>query len=61
MLKLKTDPSAGPVTHRGIICDGCGASPITGIRFKCSVCPDFVSPLLLLAAVRTLLCARILY
>jgi len=27
--------------HPSVICDGCQVSPITGIRYKCSVCPDF--------------------
>jgi len=27
--------------HRGIICDGCGANPIVGVRFQCTVCPNF--------------------
>lgn len=27
--------------HTHVSCDGCGAHPITGIRYKCSVCPDF--------------------
>jgi len=27
--------------HDGITCDGCNQSPISGIRFKCKVCPDF--------------------
>jgi len=27
--------------HEGVACDGCGMNPIKGIRFKCSVCPDF--------------------
>lgn len=27
--------------HLHVICDGCGTTPITGTRFKCSVCPDF--------------------
>lgn len=27
--------------HRGVTCDGCGASPIAGVRFKCTVCPNF--------------------
>lgn len=27
--------------HKGFICDGCGANPITGTRYKCSVRPDF--------------------
>ena len=29
------------VIHTGITCDGCGASPIVGIRYKCSICDDF--------------------
>ncbi|CAJ1387164.1 unnamed protein product [Effrenium voratum] len=27
--------------HLGVKCDGCGASPIMGPRFRCTVCPDF--------------------
>jgi len=27
--------------HQSVACDGCGMNPIKGIRFKCSVCPDF--------------------
>jgi hypothetical protein len=27
--------------HVNIICDGCGVTPIKGMRFKCTVCPDF--------------------
>jgi Zinc finger, ZZ type len=27
--------------HQHVICDGCGASPLRGVRYKCSVCPDF--------------------
>lgn len=27
--------------HAGIQCDGCGAHPIVGARYKCQVCPDF--------------------
>jgi len=27
--------------HHGITCDGCQMSPITGLRFKCRVCPDY--------------------
>jgi len=27
--------------HNGVRCDGCGISPIQGIRYKCSVCPNF--------------------
>jgi len=28
-------------SHEGVICDGCSTSPIVGIRWKCSVCPDY--------------------
>jgi len=27
--------------HKGFECDGCGVNPIKGIRFKCSVHPDY--------------------
>jgi hypothetical protein len=27
--------------HASVVCDGCSTSPIQGIRYKCSVCPDF--------------------
>jgi hypothetical protein len=29
------------VVHRGITCDGCNFRNIEGVRYKCSVCPDF--------------------
>lgn len=29
------------VVHNGITCDGCHKGPITGVRYKCSECPDF--------------------
>ena len=28
-------------THLNAACDGCGVSPIIGIRYKCSVCKNF--------------------
>jgi hypothetical protein len=46
--KLYAKPSSaagggGPaaVSHHGITCDQCGASPVVGVRYRCSVCPDF--------------------
>jgi len=30
-----------PAIHHNITCDGCGMTPLTGIRFKCNVCPDY--------------------
>jgi len=27
--------------HKCVSCDGCGASPIKGIRYKCIACPNF--------------------
>lgn len=29
------------VKHPSVSCDGCGVDPIKGIRYKCSVCPNF--------------------
>jgi len=29
------------VTHKNVKCDGCSLKPIVGIRYKCSVCPEF--------------------
>jgi hypothetical protein len=42
LLKFRHPPT-GNVTaiHHGVSCDGCKASPIEGVRFKCSVCPNF--------------------
>jgi hypothetical protein len=34
------ESSVKPI-HRGILCDGCGKTPIEGKRFKCTVCPDY--------------------
>jgi len=31
----------GLLVHHGVACDGCGASPLLGPRFKCTSCPDF--------------------
>lgn len=27
--------------HQGFICDGCNASPIVGVRYKCANCPNY--------------------
>jgi len=37
----KEEEKKGPVVHSGVTCDGCKRYPIVGIRYKCSVCPDF--------------------
>jgi len=29
------------MVHHGITCDGCEINPIVGIRYKCSVLPDY--------------------
>lgn len=29
------------VVHERIICDGCEANPIEGVRYKCAICPNF--------------------
>lgn len=34
-------PKEEVVTHYRVTCDGCGVSPITGTRYKCTVCPNF--------------------
>jgi len=40
--KIEEEKKAeGPVVHSRVNCDGCGQRGIIGIRYKCSVCPDF--------------------
>jgi hypothetical protein len=34
--------ASGRVHHPKIQCDGCGANPIVGIRYRCLNCPNFV-------------------
>jgi hypothetical protein len=38
-LEVKKDENAK--VHKHITCDGCSVFPITGIRYKCSICDDF--------------------
>jgi len=33
--------AAGRVRHESITCDVCGVSPIVGVRYRCTVCPDY--------------------
>ena len=40
-IKTENNNLAGKLIHYGITCDGCGAFPIVGIRYKCAVCDDF--------------------
>ena len=37
----KTENKEGKAIHRNITCDGCGIHPITGTRYKCSICDNF--------------------
>ena len=37
----KTENKEGKAVHRNVTCDGCGAYPITGTRYKCSICDNF--------------------
>lgn len=37
----QSDASKPKAIHKGFICDGCGADPIVGIRYRCSVRPNY--------------------
>lgn len=44
--KPKTEPEAkkeeeDPRVHVGVTCDSCEMCPIVGVRYKCSVCPNY--------------------
>ena len=36
-----TTQTAAVVEHRGVVCDHCSSTPLCGVRFKCSTCPDY--------------------
>ena len=38
---FEKDKISNKIMHFGVKCDGCGAFPIVGCRFKCAVCDDF--------------------
>ena len=38
--KQMNENTAGQVVHPGVVCDGCDG-PVTGIRYKCTVCKDY--------------------
>ena len=35
------EPARMQKVHKGVSCDYCSASPIMGVRYKCSCCPDY--------------------
>jgi len=39
--KEEKEEKGAPRTHFGVVCDGCQSQNFPGIRYKCSVCPDF--------------------
>lgn len=36
-----SSPKFGQVVHKDVKCDGCGVTPIHGIRYKCAKCDNF--------------------
>lgn len=39
--KVEKKPAKEKVVHKGFICDVCNVGPIIGIRYKCSVRPNY--------------------
>mmetsp|Transcript_6149 Transcript_6149/g.11543 ORF Transcript_6149/g.11543 Transcript_6149/m.11543 type:complete len:1190 (-) Transcript_6149:311-3880(-) len=41
--KMPASPSSSKdkAVHKAIVCDACGCNPLVGVRYKCSVRPDF--------------------
>jgi hypothetical protein len=38
---LEKKAAQAQVEHEAVECDACEVNPIKGVRFKCSVCPDY--------------------
>lgn len=41
ILRVAKELERSQGVHLGVRCDGCGASPIIGCRYKCSICQNF--------------------
>ena len=41
MCQNKEKKEESNVVHQSVSCDGCNKNPLTGVRYKCSECPDF--------------------
>ncbi len=37
----QTESQSDLNTHTTVACDGCGVSPVIGVRYKCVVCKNF--------------------
>jgi len=37
----KPSAKSTEVIHEGVTCDGCGAYPLVGLRYKCIICHNF--------------------
>jgi tRNA(Ile)-lysidine synthase TilS/MesJ len=41
LVEVDMTPEEAEAVHEGIECDGCGAAPIRGLRYKCTICKNF--------------------
>jgi len=41
MIKIRSSVRSDDEVHLGVSCDGCKTKPIRGVRYKCSMCPDY--------------------